>query len=93
MVKAAIEKAAQAAAQETATEQPKEKDRYKSSYGNFESRKRALEELTAVKKKGYNAALIIEGLCYKIFFGKFDKATGDTVLAAVKEAGFEGELS
>jgi|GEM_PF-4545120 Sporulation related domain. len=93
MAKAAIEKATQAAAQETVTEQPKEKDRYKLTYGNFESRKKALEELTTVKKKGYNAALIIEGLCYKIFFGEFDKTTGDTVLAALKEAGFIGELS
>lgn len=78
--------------QETAVEQPKEKDKYKLTYGNFESRKGALENLTDIKKKGYNASLIIEGLCYKIFFGEFDKAAGEAALATIKSAGFEAEL-
>lgn len=62
-------------------------------YGNFESKKEALEKLTEVKKKGYNtSSLIIKGLCYKIFFGEFNKATGEKVLATLKVEGFEAEL-
>lgn len=91
-----IKKAAaetQEAAPEIVTEQPKEKDTYKLTFGNFESKKEALEQLTAVKKKMVCASLIIEGNCYKIFFGEFDKAAGDNALVIVKEAGFEAELA
>ena len=82
----------QEVAPEIVTEQPKEKGTYKLTYGNFESKKEALEQLTVIKKKVAYASLIIEENCYKIFFGEFDKATGDKALETVKAAGFEAVL-
>ncbi len=82
----------QEVAPEIVTEQPKEKDTYKLTYGSFESKKEALTQLAAIKKKVAYASLIIEENCYKIFFGEFDKATGDKALETVKTAGFEAEL-
>lgn len=90
-----IKKAAaeiQAVAPEIATEQILEKDRCKLTYGSFDKRQEALTTLSEVKKKGYNAVLTIEGSYYKIFFGEFDKSTGDKVLADIKKKGFDAEL-
>ena len=91
MAKAAIEKVTQAAT-DTVTEQPKEKDMYKLTYGNFESQKDAIKQLSDVKEKIVHASLIIEGNSYKIFFGEYDKATGNKALETVKGAGYEAEL-
>ncbi len=65
---------------------------HKLTLGNFEGKKDAIEQLTAVKKKFSNASLIIEGNCYKIFFDEYDNAAGEKALSTVKEAGFEAEL-
>ena len=77
----------------TTAEQPKKKDMYKLTFGNFKGKKEAIEQFTAAKKKFSNASLIIEGNCYKIFFGEYDNAAGEKALVTVKEAGFEAELS
>lgn len=78
--------------QKSTAEQPKGKDMYKLTFGNFKGKKEAIEQLTTVKKKFTNASLIIEGNCYKIFFGEYDKAAGEKALAMVKEAGIKAEL-
>jgi len=77
----------------SATEQPKKKDMYKLTFGNFKGKKEAIKQLAAVKKKFSNASLIIEGNCYKIFFGEYDNAAGEKALETVKAAGFEAELA